>query len=129
VFDALMDPKMTRQYWLKDNASDWTVGSTWEHREPDGSAAYGGGRVVAVDRPDRLVFTWGDPGKETDLATHSRVTFQLSQQAGVTRLLLTHEDFRPEQRDDLFSGWTSVLSSLKSLLETGKSLGDLWQRG
>jgi hypothetical protein len=23
-------------------------------------------------------------------------------------------------------GWTSVLSSLKSLLETGRSLGDLW---
>jgi hypothetical protein len=23
-------------------------------------------------------------------------------------------------------GWSSVLSSLKSLLETGQSLGDLW---
>jgi hypothetical protein len=44
----------------------------------------------------------------------------------VTRLVVTHDDLPAEAVEDARGGWSSVLSSLKSLLETGESLGDLW---
>ncbi len=32
---ALTDPQLTRQYWERDNVSDWKPGSKWEHRRSD----------------------------------------------------------------------------------------------
>ena len=33
VFNALMDPYMTRKYWGHLNVSDWKVGSSWKHED------------------------------------------------------------------------------------------------
>jgi uncharacterized protein YndB with AHSA1/START domain len=33
LWNALIDPKMTTQYWQHVNVSDWKPGSKWEHRQ------------------------------------------------------------------------------------------------
>ena len=54
------------------------------------------------------------------------MTFEIEPKGDVVRLVVTHDDLEPETLADVANGWASVLSSLKSLLETGQSLGDLW---
>jgi hypothetical protein len=39
---------------------------------------------------------------------------------------VTHEDLTDEQWDDTSQGWAMVLSSLKSLLETGRPIDSLF---
>ena len=52
----------------------------------------------------------------------SRVTFELEQQRNQVKLTLIHDDFEPGSRafEGISRGWPLVLSSLKSLMETGK---------
>lgn len=35
VWNALLDPQTTAQYWQHQNRSDWKPGSGWEHRRSD----------------------------------------------------------------------------------------------
>ena len=38
LWEALRDPELTRRYWSRHrNASDWQVGSKWEHQNYDDS--------------------------------------------------------------------------------------------
>ena len=52
------------------------------------------------------------------------VTFLLEPCGTVTRLTVTHEGFAPGSKEyaDTTQGWIALMSSLKSLLETGKPL-------
>jgi hypothetical protein len=54
------------------------------------------------------------------------VTFEVEQIADAMRLTVTHEDFEPgsDMLRSISHGWPLVLSSLKSLLETGKAYDD-----
>jgi uncharacterized protein YndB with AHSA1/START domain len=126
IFHALTDGPTTREYWFHENVSDWKIGSKWSHRRLDGSADDVVGTVLENDPPHRLVTIWAAPAAPDDPAQQSRVTFEIEPVGGVCRLTVTHDELPPDQLDDAASGWSSVLSSLKSLLETGKSLGDLW---
>jgi hypothetical protein len=38
------------------------------------------------------------------------------------RLTVTHDQLREGANDELYGGWPMILSSLKSLLETGEAL-------
>jgi uncharacterized protein YndB with AHSA1/START domain len=126
VFHALTDGPTSREYWFHENISDWKPGSDWEHRRLDGSRADVVGKVVECDPPRRLVTSWAAPADRDDVTKHSRVTFEIEPKGEVVRLVVTHDDLAPEMVEPVTGGWTSVLSSLKSLLETGRSLGDLW---
>ncbi len=84
-------------------------------------------QVVENDRPRRLVVTWADPADAADPALHSRVTFEVETIDKMVRLTVTHDEL-PRDSDmaqKINRGWPRVLSSLKSLLETGKAL-DTW---
>jgi uncharacterized protein YndB with AHSA1/START domain len=62
VWKALLDGEFTRQYWGHENVSDWTPGSTWEHRQSDAADAVRIlGEVLEARPPHRLVITWADP--------------------------------------------------------------------
>ena len=58
----------------------------------------------------------------------SRVTFELEPFKGQVQLTIVHDDFDPGSKmfDSISSGWPAVLSSLKSLLETGRALDPWW---
>ena len=65
--------------------------------------------------------TWARPNA-TDEADISRVTFEIEEYMGSARLTVTHTDLSPEMLRNISGGWPAVLSSMKSLLETGASL-------
>jgi uncharacterized protein YndB with AHSA1/START domain len=128
VWQGLTDPEFTRQYWMHENVSDWKVGSSWAHRRADGVDDVVG-EVLEADPPNRLVTSWVAPAKASDPERVSKVTYETAVVGGVTRLTVTHEHLPSDLLAAISGGWPSVLSNLKSLLETGEALGDIWGRG
>ena len=125
VWQALTEGSFTRRYFhCTEIKSSWVPGTEVLSLMPDGSVA-ARGRVLEVVRPRRLMFTWS-PQYSPELAAEkpSRVTFELEEASGVTRLSLTHDDFQPDSKVYLHvvGGWSAILSSLKTLLETGEPL-------
>jgi uncharacterized protein YndB with AHSA1/START domain len=123
LWKALVDPEFTHQYWSHDNVSDWQPGSSWEHRRSDGARTVDVvGRVVESLPPKRLVLTWAEPIDRERTDRHSRVTFEIEPVASMVRLTITHELLDAEMKRRIAAGWPRVLSSLKSLIETGRAL-------
>lgn len=123
IWDALRDPEMTKEFWGRHrNRSDWKVGSAWHHEDYDDANSIAVlGTVVESDQPRRLVLTWAQPGN-TDKELISRVTFDIEEFMGSARLTVTHSELTADTLRNISAGWPAVLSSLKSLLETGASL-------
>jgi uncharacterized protein YndB with AHSA1/START domain len=133
VWDALTNTDVAREYWVgpgggcsRVNVSDWQPGSTWEHQRTDETRAVDVvGKVLESAPPRRLVISWARPAEADDESKHSRVTFEIeSLRDGLVRLTVLHEDL---ERDlpmlaGVSNGWPSVLSNLKTLLETGRPL-------
>ena len=128
LWNALTDPEITRLYWGHRNVSDWKVGSKWEHlRFDEERTADVVGKVLESDPPWRLVTTWAYPGDAQNAALYSRVSFEIKPVAGVMRLMVTHSDVQSDaELGDIAEGWPMVLSGLKTLLETGQALPQLW---
>jgi uncharacterized protein YndB with AHSA1/START domain len=130
VWKALLDGEFTRQYWDRDNVSDWKPGSTWEHRDSGGDRTVRLlGQVLEASPPHRLVLTWAEPADRANRDRHSRVTFEIEPVADMVRLRITHDELEAgsKMERDITHGWPRVLSSLKSLLETGRPL-KTWAR-
>lgn len=55
---------------------------------------------------------------------HSRATYELELQGDVVKLTITHEIDKKGSKliQGVSGGWPIILASLKSLLETGKSI-------
>ncbi len=93
------------------------------------------GEVIEVDEPRRLVMTWRmlmDEGLAAE--GFSRVTYEIEPGPGdVTKLTVVHDlEGKPRlavlmsgglEEQGAGGGWAWVLSDLKSLLETGQTLG------
>ena len=122
VWSGLTDREMTRQYWWNHtNASDWKVGSRWEHRDDDANRVDIVGKVVESSPPSRLVVTWALPADEGNPEKTSRVTYDIEAvKQDVVRLTVTHDELDPEMFESVSFGWPGVVSELKTLLETGK---------
>ncbi|WP_175882217.1 SRPBCC family protein [Burkholderia sp. BCC0044] len=124
VFDALTNAELTKDYWVRHrNASpDWRPGSRWEHQDYDDPSRVDiVGEVVENDPPHRLVVTWRAPSGDGE---ESRVTYLVEPHEGVVKLTVTHDGLVPGSEMDrgIRGGWPVVLSSLKTLLETGHAL-------
>ena len=133
VWQAFIDTDVMRQYWIgpssecaRFNVSDWKPGSRWEHKRADGSGIVDiVGKVVEITPPRRLVFTWARPGDADDATKHSRVAFDIEPYSdGLIRLTVTHDELErdPEMLKGISGGWPTVLSNLKTYLETGRAL-------
>ena len=125
VWKGLVEPELTRQYWGHENVSDWKPGSPWEHRKADASGTVSiAGEVIEARKPQRLVLTWSEHQEKRLRHRQSRVAFEIEEMAGMARLTLTHDEFEAgsTMERQIASGWPRVLSSLKTLLETGKPL-------
>jgi uncharacterized protein YndB with AHSA1/START domain len=85
------------------------------------------GKVLTAEPPRKLTTTWSfrsSLGLRDD--PPSRVTWEIEPIEHQTcRLTVIHDDFPGETPtfQSVKSGWPVVLSSLKSLLETGTALG------
>ncbi|MGO4675716.1 SRPBCC family protein [Bosea sp. 2YAB26] len=125
VFEAITKPEIARRYWGHENVSDWQAGSGWQHiRANDARTVELVGKVVEVSPPSRLVITWASPAQAADPASHSRVTFEIDDYDGMTRLTVSHDELQAgsSMAKGISQGWPVVLSSLKSFLETGRGL-------
>lgn len=124
VWDAIVQPEFTRQYWGHENLSEWQPGSAWKHRDAETGDIKIVGKVVEATPPKRLVMTWAYPQDENNAAEQSRVTFELEPIDSMVRLTVTHDELVPgsNMEKGIKGGWPRVLSSLKTFLETGKPL-------
>ena len=130
VWQALTDGKFTQQYWGgRAIDSDWQVGSPVVFRRTNANNAKDvvRGRVLEIEPPKKLVLSWAyelELGKPITPA--SKVTF-LVEDVGSdnVKLTVTHEVWEEGSLvdDGLIQGWSAILSSLKSFLETGDGLG------
>ncbi|HEY1290455.1 MAG TPA: SRPBCC family protein [Burkholderiales bacterium] len=127
VFQALTDGQITRQYWGHENVSDWQPGSTWRHQDAASGNVRILGEVLESKPPHRLVISWAFSTDAGDKAKRSRVAFDIGSLGDMVKLTVTHDDLEPGSEMDhaIREGWPRVLSSLKTLLETGKAL-DTW---
>jgi uncharacterized protein YndB with AHSA1/START domain len=125
LWQALIEPEFTRQYWMATTQeSEWKPGAPWRIVFADGRTA-DSGEIVGIEPPRRLVQTWRHEIIPALTAEgYSRLTYELEQQGEAVKVILTHE---MDVKNSKFikavsSGWPMILSSLKSLLETGESL-------
>ena len=125
LWQALTDGEFTRRYWGgRRIESDWQVGSPVKHVREDGVVDWQG-EVLQSERPRLLSYTFHMLISEQHRGERpSRVTFDLQPMGLVVKLTLTHDDFESEKTtfETTRHGWPAIMSSLKSLLETGSPL-------
>jgi len=124
LWEAITDSEMRRQYCFGlAVSSEWTPGSRYEQSGPDGTGVFAEGENLEVEPPRRLVQTmvplWSEEIKREG---PSRITWEIEQRGELCRLTVTHDELREDAHGELYGGWPMILSSLKSLLETGESL-------
>ncbi len=138
LWQALTDPAFTRRYWETEFTADWAAGSpmTWDNH---GVKISDPAQVVLESEPyRRLSYTWhtftpelaGRFGWDEEfLATlagerRSKVTFDIEPAGQGVKLTVVHDGFGPGSTvaEMVSVGWPQVISSLKTLLETGDPL-------
>jgi len=126
VWEVLTRPEFTKQYFFGRTIEIETrVGGTFILRMPDGRVDVKG-EVVEWLPPHRLSVTWTvDWIPEMRELPECLVTYEIAQAGESVRLTMS-ESHQWDVPDDLLTGgrtgWPVILSSLKSVLETGKGL-------
>jgi uncharacterized protein YndB with AHSA1/START domain len=83
------------------------------------------GEILEADRPRRLSYTFKHVlDDELRNEPPSKVAFNLEPHGKFVKLTLTHEGFAEGSKllDGISRGWPAIISSLKSLLESGTAL-------
>jgi len=117
VWDAITTREFQKQYFGFPLASDWKPGLPWRMENPNAQVA---GKVLEVQAPERLVFTWAETDKP-ELGT-SKVTYEIKQVGDAVCLTVIHDELSEGMAARISVGWPRVLSSMKSLLESGAAL-------
>ena len=125
LWTALTSSEFTKQYWFGVGfESTFEVGAPWKLVHEDGKVL-DGGEVLESVPGKRLVVTWRNEFKpELRAEGFARCTFDLAEAGQQMKLTVTHEiEVSPSKLINAVSGgWPAVISSLKSLLETGSAL-------
>ena len=126
VWEALTSAEFSRQYFSGQSVEvDQRIGGAFIMRTPDG-ALHISGEVIECDPPRRLTVTFNVnwPALVEKLGP-TLVTYEIEPAGDVVRLTMLQSHDRDISDDFLSccrSGWPAILSSLKSLLETGQAL-------
>lgn len=126
VWEALTSAEFSRTYFFGNSVEiEQRVGGAYIVRTPDG-ALHISGEVIACDPPRKLTVTFNVnwPALIEKLGP-TLVTWEIDQAGEAVKLTMSEAHDRPLS-DDILSGgrqgWPAILSSLKSVLETGKPL-------
>ena len=138
LWQALTTPAFTRRYWSATFQTNWKAGSTmrWDLFE------------VTIDDPEQVVLE-SEPHRRLSYSWHtvtpeladllelseearerltaeqrSKVTFEIEPLGELVKLTVIHDGFEAGSlmASLVSQGWPSILSSLKTLLETGETL-------
>jgi DNA-binding transcriptional ArsR family regulator/uncharacterized protein YndB with AHSA1/START domain len=136
LWQALTEPSFTRRWWQTTFETEWTVGSQmiWDN---NGIVIADPEQIVLESNPfSRLAYTWhtftpafnermGDElAAKLSRERRSRVSFDIEPVGEMVKLTVVHDDFEPGSTvvTMVRNGWPILLSSLKTLLETGEPL-------
>jgi len=140
LWQALTDPSFTRRYWGVAFESDWTAGSTMTLILDQGGVTIADPDQVVIESEPyrRLAYTWHTFTPEWAQAygfsdehrakvasePRSKVTFEIEPVGHQVKLTVVHDGFEPGSAvlEGVREGWPAILSSLKTLLETGEAL-------
>jgi uncharacterized protein YndB with AHSA1/START domain len=124
VWEALTSTAFTSRYFNRDVEIEPRVGGAFAMRLPDGGYDIRG-RVIEWDPLRRLSMTWAVDFEEFRELPESLVTYEIEPMGPSVRLTMT-EAHQWEVPDTILAGgrqgWPYILSSLKSVLETGKPI-------
>lgn len=84
------------------------------------------GSYLEVDRPHRVVVSWGLAGSDEFPAGSSRVSFSLSPSAGGTRVDLVHSGLPDLRVPGHVDGWAHFLPRLATVAGGGALAVDTW---
>ena len=126
VWEALTSPEFSRKYFFGNTVEvELKVGGAYIVRQPDGKLNISG-EVIECDPPRKLAFTFNVNWPALiDKLGATLVSYEIEPAGDAVRLTMTESHDRPLSDDILSggrSGWPAILSSLKSLLETGEAL-------
>ena len=138
LWRALTESAQTKRWWNVSDTTDWSVDSAHTIRQSGVTIADREQVVLAADPLRRLSYAWhtftpewaevhGSSQEFLDKVTgepRSRVTFDLEAIEGVGKLTVTHDGFaaRSTVPKSIREGWPPLLSSLKTLQESGEPL-------
>lgn len=103
--------------------SEMKPGAPYRYTTPDGKRTLFKGTILEVDPPRRFALTFRFPGDEEP---EKKVVYELSPVPSGVRVTVVHEGLDPATKDGRRNagGWSTFLSNLRAVLETGKpSLG------
>ncbi len=129
LWEALTSSAFTQQYWGGHKIeSAWTVGAPVTFIKPGGSVDVKSG-VLQIDPPRLLSYTFICRPRGSAVEEATNVTFEITVAFGITKLTVTHDGFEPGSLaiGEACQGWLAILSSLKTLLETGTPLAFNWK--
>ena len=101
LWEALTDPDFNRRYWFGIHCeSDYKPGASWTMVASDGTIT------------------------ELKAEGYTRCSFDIAADGDTTKLTIIHQIDRDGAKviEAVSGGWPMILSSLKSLLETGTAL-------
>ncbi len=142
IWDAITTPEWTARYGYRGPATyDLKPGGAYKAHATPFMIQMGlpevvvDGEVIEAVAPSKLVHTYRFKFSEANIAEgYTRVTWEIApSQSGFTRLTVTHElegaPLMAGATSAKFSeqgagGWSWILSDLKTLIETGKAMGD-----
>ena len=124
IWEAIVKPEFTVRYF--HGARHEVTPTHYSSRGPEGET-WGDGATLEFNPPKRLVHEWRSLyNSELAQEEASRVTWEIEpQEGGYCLLTLTHDRLEgaPKTAKHVSgTGWMSVLSGLKTLLETGEPL-------
>jgi uncharacterized protein YndB with AHSA1/START domain len=127
VFDAWLDPKLAARFLFATPTGqmilceiDARVGGRFDltERRPDMGDVKHVGEYLEIDRPRRLVFTFGVPQFNPDM---TRVEVEVRPVGEGCELTLTQRDVPAEWAERSQEGWTKIIASLAGALEGRKA--------
>lgn len=135
LWQALTNGDFSQKYWMGFRIEvELKVGGTVRIQPPKGMEEHGDhvGKVLVCEPYRKLIYTWNPKDKPEVAAKRdslSRVTYELTPMGAQVKFRLIHENLLPEdiEKDPntfrgINNGWPAVISSLKSLLETGEAI-------
>jgi len=138
LWQALTNGEFSEKYWMGFRVEvEQRAGGRIYFRPPKGQDAVffkeEGGKVLVCETNRKLVYEFAICKDTPEVAAKregpSRVTYELTPMGDMVRLRLIHENLLPEDTAQdpntmkgINNGWPAILSSLKSLLETGQAI-------
>ena len=126
LWKAITDGEITQKYYFHTRVeSTWVVNSSIHYYEQDGALS-AGGDILEIKPGSYLKTTYKPVWLGAD-STPSAVSWEIqSLKPALTLLTLTHSEVDDKTFEQMHSGWVYILSNLKSVLETGEPLPELF---